>query len=171
MDISLRVPETKDAIALLRLLEQVGQETEFVALDAMGMSLTPELLGHQLSAIAESPNHLLLVAETNAGQLVGAASVTADSDPRTAHIGDVGIAILKEYWGFGIGSLLLDEILYWAKTTEIIRRLELTVQVRNQRALHLYQRFGFTIEATMPRGACADDGTFLDVYLMSRMID
>ena len=171
MDISLRLPEAADASALLALLDQVAQETEFVALDRLGMTLTPELLGHQLTAIAESPNNLLLVAETSTGELIGTASVTADSDPRTAHIGDVGIAILKEYWGFGIGSLLLDEVLYWAETSGLIRRLELTVQVHNQRAVHLYQRFGFHTEATLSRGARGDDGTFLDVYLMSCLID
>ena len=35
----------------------------------------------------------------------------------------------------------------WADHTPAIRRLELTVQARNERAVHLYQKFGFDIEA------------------------
>ena len=41
----------------------------------------------------------------------------------------------------------------WANHTPTIRRLELTVQARNERAAHLYQKFGFDIEGTKKRGA------------------
>ena len=52
-----------------------------------------------------------------------------------------------------------------------IRRLELTVQARNKRAVHLYQKFGFGIEGTKKRGARTKNGEFLDVYLMAKLID
>lgn len=171
VEIHLREAQAADAQNLLQLMQLLDSETEFIALDRFGMDLTPELLGHQLTAIEESPNNLLLVAETSTGALAGIASVTADSDPRTRHIGEVGIALLQEYWGVGLGSLMLDEVIYWAEQTEIIRRLELTVQVHNQRGIALYQKFDFSVEGTLVRGARADDGRFLDVWLMSRMID
>ncbi len=45
------------------------------------------------------------------------------------------------------------------------------VQVRNERAVHLYRKMGFQIEAVMPRGARTDLGEFLDVYKMSYLIE
>jgi len=64
----------------------------------------------------------------------------------------------------------VDELIYWSQETGIIRRLELTVQARNQRAIHVYQKLGFNEEAIMPRGVF-EDGEYLDVCLMSKMID
>ena len=54
-----------------------------------------------MEAIATSDHQLLLVAEA-AGELVAVASIAADEDPRTYHIGEVGIGVLQEYWGLGL---------------------------------------------------------------------
>ena len=45
------------------------------------------------------------------------------------------------------------------------------VQVRNERAVHLYKKLGFEIEGCQARGACSAEGEFLDVYLMGKLID
>lgn len=169
-DISIRETLPEDAAGLKAAMEQIGSETEFLVMDEQGMQLSPELLAQQLTLIAESPNNLSLVALADE-QIIGSASVLAESQPRVAHIGEVGISILKEYWGMGLGAYLMEELILWAEASEIIRRLELTVQVRNERAVKLYQKFGFAIEGTLQRGARSDDGEFLDVYLMSLLID
>ncbi len=71
----------------------------------------------------------------------------------------------------GLGTLMLEEIISWAKEMGVLFRLELDVQVRNERAVHLYRKMGFQIEAVMPRGARTDLGEFLDVYKMSYLIE
>ena len=52
----------------------------------------------------------------------------------------------KRYWNNGLGSFLLEEAIEWAQASGILRRLQLTVQTRNQAAVHLYQKYGFVIE-------------------------
>ncbi|WP_161944288.1 GNAT family N-acetyltransferase, partial [Streptococcus suis] len=44
------------------------------------------------------------------------------------------------------------------------------VQVRNQAAVHLYQKLGFNIEGTQIRGARTDKGEWLDLYYMGKLI-
>lgn len=170
VDVTIRESRPEDAEELLAVTKKIGSETEFLVMDESGMSLTPEQLAVQLAAFQESPNNLSLVALVD-GQIVGLGSILAESNRRVSHIGELGISILKEYWGMGLGSVMMEEMLAWAEETEILRRIELTVQVRNQRAVALYKRFGFTIEATISRGARSDEGEFLDTYLMSIMID
>lgn len=170
LDVVIREATPDDAAALLQLSQQVAQETEYLVMDETGMALSAEMLAMHLESLYESPNNLLLLAFVN-DQLVGNASVKASNDYRIAHIGEIGISILKEFWGIGLGSLLMEEILYWAQDSQLIRRLELTVQVQNTRAVHLYQKFGFQLEATMARGARSDQGEFLAVHLMSLLID
>ncbi|MCO5433614.1 GNAT family N-acetyltransferase [Enterococcus faecium] len=168
--IILREAVPDDAKDILSMMEQVNSETEFLALDEAELLLPPETLSEELSYMYESNNNLLLLA-INEGTIVGTASVKADSQFRLSHVGEVGISILQEYWGMGLGTLMLEEIINWAKEMGVLFRLELDVQVRNERAVHLYQKMGFQIEAVMPRGARTDLGEFLDIYKMSYLIE
>ncbi|MCO4526240.1 acetyltransferase, GNAT family [Streptococcus infantarius subsp. infantarius] len=163
------VEETQlsDAKALVDLLSQVSQETDFVVAETI---LSQEDMEIFLERHLESVNEICLVVRVGK-ELAGVLNVSSTSSPQTNHIGDVFIAVQEKYWGYGLGSLLMEVALDWACHTPVIRRLELTVQDRNSRAVHLYEKFGFKIEATKERGAKTKDGEFLDVYLMSRLID
>lgn len=103
--------------------------------------------------------------------IAGLVSITADFHERIRHIGQVFIVVKRAFWNQGLGKLLLEEAIDWVENSGVIRRLELTVQVRNERAVHLYQAFGFEIEGIQKRGAYLAEGKFLDVYLMGKLID
>ncbi|REC33373.1 GNAT family N-acetyltransferase [Enterococcus pseudoavium] len=170
VEITLREAIPADAAEVLRVSQQIAAETDFLIMDEVGLCLTEELLSLQLADLYESENNLLLLAFADE-KILGMASVKAASEYTVAHIGEIGISILKEYWGIGLGTALLDEVIDWSEQASPLRRLELTVQTRNQRAIHLYQKFGFTTEAKLVRGARDVDGNFLDVLLMSKLIN
>ncbi|MDR2834382.1 MAG: GNAT family N-acetyltransferase [Streptococcaceae bacterium] len=159
-----------DAENLLYTLNQIRQETDFLTMDENDVNISIEFQRHQLENIYESENNVLILA-FDGEKIIGSISVHANSQHRIKHIGEIGISILKEYWGLGLGSILLEEAIYWAKESGIIRRLELTVQKRNQKAIHLYEKFGFQTETIMQRGAVDEQDNFLDVHLMSLLID
>ena len=159
--------QLSDAKALVDLLSQVSQETDFVVAETI---LSQEDMEIFLERHLESVNEICLVVRVGK-ELAGVLNVSSTSSPQTNHIGDIFIAVQEKYWGYGLGSLLMEVALDWACHTPVIRRLELPVQDRNSRAVHLYEKFGFKIEATKERGAKTKDGEFLDVYLMSRLID
>lgn len=163
----MKKAQLSDAKALVDLLSQVSQETDFVVAETI---LSQEDMEIFLERHLESVNEICLVVRVGK-ELAGVLNVSSTSSPQTNHIGDIFIAVQEKYWGYGLGSLLMEVALDWACHTPVIRRLELTVQVRNSRAVHLYEKFGFKIEATKERGAKTKDGEFLDVYLMSRLID
>lgn len=169
-EVSFREATGQDAKGIIALFNQVGSETEFLIMDESGFKAEEEAFAKVLDQGFESPNHFCLLAllgETPIGIL----SIKADWHERVDHIGDLFIAIAKPYWGQGIGQILMEEAICWAEYSENIRRLELTVQVRNTRAVKLYQAFGFEIEGTKKRGAKTRNGEFLDVYLMGKLID
>lgn len=170
VELTIREVRPSDAKALSEMMKQIGSETEFIVVGERGLGLSIRNLSKELEWLRESDNNVLLVA-FDGERMIGAANVRADREERTEHVGEVGICILQEYWGLGIGTYLLEETLFWAENTGVIRRLELRVQVRNKRAVHLYKKMGFDIEATLQRGAKTIRGELLDVYLMSRMID
>jgi RimJ/RimL family protein N-acetyltransferase len=169
VEITLREAIPEDAADLLKVSRQIAKETDFLIMDEAGLGLDEELLELQLANLYESENNVLLLALAD-DRIVGMASVKAGPEYTVAHIGEMGISVLKELWGIGLGSALLDEVIYLSEKASPLRRLELTVQKRNERAIHLYQKFGFETEATMARGARDAQGEFLEVLLMSKLI-
>ena len=169
-ELLIREAETEDAAELVSFLNRVSLETDFTSLDGDGILLTSEEMEVFLNKQASSDNQITLLAFLN-DKIAGIVNITADQRKRVRHIGDLFIVIGKKYWNNGLGSLLLEEVVEWAQASGILRRLQLTVQTRNLAAVHLYQKHGFAIEGRQERGAYIEEGEFIDVYLMGRLID
>ena len=159
--------QREDSVSLAQLLETVTLESDFLAQDDRSSVLNGEQLASYIDSRQSVPNEICLVAKLG-HEVIGVCNVTSNQDTKTSH---VFIAVAKPYWGNGIGQFLMGTMIDWAVNTPAIRRLELTVQARNERAVHLYQKFGFDIEGTKKRGARTKNGEFLDVYLMAKLID
>ncbi|TWT09864.1 GNAT family N-acetyltransferase [Streptococcus sp. sy004] len=166
----IKEAEPNDAKALVETLNQIGGESEFITLDEAGILMTTEQMVDFIKHRQESVNQLCLLVKKGS-EVVGVLNVTSDFHERVNHIGDIFIGIKKQYWGYGLGQVLMAETIEWAKQSGVIRRLELTVQKRNQRAVHVYEKIGFEIEGVKKRGAKTSTGEFLDVYIMGKMID
>ena len=169
-ELLIREAEPKDAAELVAFLNRVSLETDFTSLDGDGILLTSEEMEIFLNKQASSDNQITLLAFLN-DKIAGIVNITADQRKRVQHIGDLFIVIGKRYWNNGLGSLLLEEAIEWAQASGVLRRLQLTVQTRNQAAIHLYQKHGFIIEGRQERGAYIEEGEFIDVYLMGKLID
>ena len=169
-ELLIREAEPNDAAELVAFLNRVSLETDFTSLDGDGILLTSEEMEIFLNKQASSDNQITLLAFLN-DKIAGIVNITADQRKRVRHIGDLFIVIGKKYWNNGLGSFLLEEVVEWAQASGILRRLQLTVQTRNQAAVHLYQKHGFVIEGRQERGAYIEEGDFIDVYLMGRLID
>ena len=169
-ELLIREAEPGDDAELVTFLNRVSLETDFTSLDREGILLTDTEMELFLDKQARSENQITLLALLN-DEIAGLVNITADQRKRVRHIGDLFIVIGKKYWNNGLGSLLLEEVVEWAQASGILRRLQLTVQTRNQAAVHLYQKNGFVIEGRPERGAYIGEGEFIDVYLMGRLID
>ena len=169
-ELLIREAEPGDAAELVTCLNRVSLETDFTSLDGEGILLTDTEMELFLDKQTHSENQITLLALLN-DEIAGLVNVTADQRKRVRHIGDLFIVIGQKYWNNGLGSLLLEEVVEWAQASGILRRLQLTVQTRNQAAVHLYQKYGFVIEGRQERGAYIEEGKFIDVYLMGKLID
>ncbi|WP_067194455.1 GNAT family N-acetyltransferase [Streptococcus sp. DD10] len=167
-ELLIREAEPEDAVRLIEFLNQVGTETDFMTLDEEGITLSVSEMEYFIHRQALSDNQLYLLALLD-DELAGVLSITADQHRRVRHIGELFIVIKKAYHNQGLGGVLLEEGIEWAETSQTIRRLQLTVQKRNQAALHLYLEMGFVLEGVQERGAYIED-KFVDVYFMGKLI-
>lgn len=158
-----------DAVAFIGFMNQVAKETDYLVMDETGFRFSVDEMEAIFTAGLENPRELCLLAKIGS-EIIGAVSVKASRQFRISHIGNIFIAVKKAYWGHGLGTILLEEVVHWAEEMDLLKRLELTVQVRNQAAVHLYQKLGFSIEGTQVRGARTDEGEWLDLYYMGKLI-
>ena len=151
-DLLLREAEASDAELLTDFLSQIGQESDYTTLDEEGVMMSVQQMAEFLDLQASLENRISILAFLDEN-LAGLINITADRHAQ------------------GLGRILMEEAIDWASQSGVIRKLALSVQVRNERAVHLYQSLGFEIEGLQKRGAYLDEGKFLDVYLMGKLID
>ena len=70
--------------------------------------------------------------------------------------------------GQGIGTALLEAVLDLADNWLMLRRVELEVYADNQRAVRLYEKFGFEAEGRR-REAAVKNGAYVDLMVMARL--
>jgi ribosomal protein S18 acetylase RimI-like enzyme len=91
-------------------------------------------------------------------KLVGSAQVVQGSLTEK-HLGKFGIALSKDYRGFGLGKALMQLTLTEAKKKLTgLEIIELSVWKRNKVARNLYRQFGFKKYGALPKGVKTPDG-------------
>lgn len=157
----IRPVEISDAGAVAEIRRQDGVRDAVMALSS---ERTEAVTGFITSLTARDR---VYVAEEN-GEIVGLALMLAKKEESRAHCASVTVMVHADRQGRGIGSKLLKHLIERADEELGFRRLELLVLTTNERAIKLYKKFGFAIEATR-KNAAATGGRFADEYLMGRI--
>ncbi|WP_125767539.1 GNAT family N-acetyltransferase [Lapidilactobacillus wuchangensis] len=166
--VTIRSAEASDAAALLAFWQTEVVPCDFVETDAALTDLTAAQLAPQLTAIAASPNNLLLLAVADA-EIIGYLRIAASANPATAHVGELGLLVATADRQIGLGSALMDMALTWVAEQSILKRVQLFVQTRNLAAQKLYQKFDFTLEGRLPASYRSLNGDLLETLLMARL--
>jgi putative acetyltransferase len=109
----------------------------------------------------------LLVAEID-GKVVGIAGLTREKPPRRAHAASIGLTVHDAFAGRGAGRALVGALVEQADLWLNLTRLELTVFCDNERAIRLYEGFGFEREGRL-RAYAWRNGAWADCYAMARL--
>ncbi len=111
------------------------------------------------------PQYVALVEDS----VVGWCDVLPIDRPTRAHTGVLGLAVLADYRGRGIGTALLREALQGARAFGLTR-VELSYREGNPRVAALYEKFGFVREGIL-RKAVRLDGAYEDLICMALLFD
>ncbi len=164
---ALKTPETSDADKMLTYIRTACGETEFLMrYPEEWDSVTVQSEEQWIESGRSSQNQFSLSCYID-GEIAGHCSLTFGANIKTAHIATVAIAIIKKYWGLGIGSAFFTEMIAAAKArgTEII---ELEYLEGNERAKKLYHKFGFSEVAVRPNAIRLKDGRHLSSVYMQK---
>lgn len=144
-EVTVREAEAADAPALLNYIEEVAAETDFLTFGAGEFSLTHEEETEFLENCRASTNEIYLIAWIG-DAIAGTLSFSGGNRRRTRHTGEFGMTVRRRFWEQGIGSLLLDTLIAWARSGGVVTKINLQVRADNERAIGLYEQKGFERE-------------------------
>ena len=165
----LRVAEESDAETLLEYLKVTSGETPYMVREPEEVRTSVEEEVEFIRKNRENPWALHLLAFAD-GVLAGSCSFAGNSERiRMRHRCTVGISLYRAFWGMGIGTVLLGEILDAAGTVGY-EQAELEVVSHNTGAVRLYQKLGFREYGCFPRNMKYRDGRYADAcWMMKRL--
>ncbi|XMB87124.1 GNAT family protein [Mycoplasmatota bacterium WC44] len=166
--LEIRVSLQEDARALLQLLEILAEESENLNMIPGRIDKTVESEIQLINSRRENPksNHLLALVDN---KIVGMCGLNGrDNSSRISHRATLGIGILKEYCGIGIGYKLMSKQIDYAKSFGI-SKINLEVRINNETAINLYKKCGFEIEGTIRKAMVVSTG-YADTYIMGLVL-
>ncbi|MBY0122069.1 GNAT family N-acetyltransferase [Bacillus sp. S/N-304-OC-R1] len=164
---TIRSATEEDAKALSQLRLQIDGETENLDREKGEAFIDEDGFKGIIKEDSEKPRNLFLVAETDQ-RLVGFSRCEGSDLKRFSHKVEFGVCVLKEFWGFAIGTNLLKESIEWADSNGI-KKMTLNVLETNDKAVALYQRLGFEIEGILRNDKILSDGKFYNTIVMGRL--
>lgn len=157
----------QDAAALLRYLDLVAGETDFLAFGRGEVGLTLDEEAAFVRRLHAEDGGVMLKATVD-GEIAAVASLLRLSRSRVRHGASLGLSVQKRYWGIGLGRVLCEALILEARRIGLTR-IELRVRHDNARAISLYETLGFQLEGTL-RAAFKVGGVEYDDLIMGLLL-
>lgn len=106
----IREASPEDAPQMLRYIEQVSGESEFLSFGPGEFQTTVEREEEFIESTQNKENALIILVELN-GKIVGMLNFNGGTRTRTSHRGEFGISVVKKYWEHGIATAMLEYLI------------------------------------------------------------
>jgi ribosomal protein S18 acetylase RimI-like enzyme len=160
MPVQIRPIEMRDVDGFHRALDIVARERRFLSSEQ-----APPYEGAASFAAGNIRNGNPQFVAVNEDEVLGWCDVCRRSNDFFRHCGVLGMGVLPQYRGQGIGTRLLKATLEDAKTKDFLR-IELEVFATNRNAIALYVKHGFVLEGTRRMAAIIGDEK-IDIHVMA----
>ena len=149
MQIIFRQAMPQDSAALLIHLKTVGAETDNLTFGKEGFQISPEREARFINRFIKNGDEIMLVA-TDGELIVANGVIERERIPRLSHRARLTLTVLRDYWGRGIGTALMEQMLDFCRESGA-KLVYLECRADNERAVGLYKKFGFEISGELKR--------------------
>lgn len=108
---------------------------------------------------------LAIIRENDKERIIATASLSFNSRESIRHKAELAITVHDDYQNQGLGTIMVRHLLEIAEEKRL-KKIFLRVDTKNSRAIHVYEKCGFTIEAKLEKEDCVK-GHFKDDYRMA----
>lgn len=150
---------------MIAYMKQTAAETPYLLRYPDEVGFTPEGEREILGRLLDDPQAIMMAAVVE-GRVAGNGSINGIGTKRKIrHRCSLAIALYRAYWGFGIGTAMID---YMSELAAQIgwQQMDLEVVAENTAAQALYRKCGFIESGRRHHALLFDDGTYHDEVLM-----
>lgn len=165
----LRAPAVSDCAELVEYMKKSAAETDFLTRYPDEITQTEEDEREFIMSVLSSGRKLMIVCTVD-NEIAGNCQIVIGGHEKNKHRATVMIALLRKFWGRGIGSAMLEELETEARKHSVTQ-LELSYMDGNERALALYRKMGFCTVSRLPRAYKFRDGSYHDEICMIKTLD
>lgn len=159
-----RCPKLEDSLEIIQYYNKIGGETDFHTFAKNEYSKDKEQQEHAIGKYLSKDNSLMIICEYD-DEIIGILSLEGGNHDRNRHRGDLGITVLQEYWGYGIGTNFMSQLFKWAAKINYLSKINLLVHCENIRAIKFYEKLGFEYEGVTKQyfecGGIMYDGIYM----------
>ncbi len=137
----LRTGTIFDARGIIDYLNCVGGESDYLLFGKNEFLLNIDEEKIYDSKIGEDNDSIMLLGIID-GEIISLSQVYEVDGNRTEHNCEIAISVKKKYWRNGIGTIVMNELISFAKDRNK-KNICLTVNGSNHRAIKMYEKFGF----------------------------
>ncbi len=141
-NIIIKELQAKDAQTVIAYLNTVGKESHNLSFGKEGISIP---LKEEIKIIESYHTHPINTfwGAWDGEELVGVCSIDVPSRKRMAHRAGFGLSVRKDHWHCGIGHMLMNTMMAHVRSIPSITMITLEVIADNERAISLYEQYGF----------------------------
>jgi RimJ/RimL family protein N-acetyltransferase len=167
-EVIVRRAEKKDARQMIDFYNFVGGETDFLSFGKDDFKKNLHEYENYVEDIKKELNSVILLAIAE-GEIIGIATINSNQKTRTRHVGVLGIVIKKSCWGLGLGRILMNLLIDWAKSNNITKKITLLTNESNRKAIELYKKVGF-IEEGLLKNDNYINGVYFNTVIMGLIL-
>lgn len=164
----IRHLEARDTDAMMNYINKLSLEQTYILRQGEQCTLEEEgkFVDDQLNKMKERKGLFLVIESENC--IIGATQINLKEKVHS-HVGNLGISLAEGYRDQGLGAILLGTVIKRSKTELSSMIIDLTVFAINDRAKHLYEKFGFREFGRLPKGIFYK-GKYVDEIYMCREV-
>lgn len=149
-EVIIKEATKENAQAMMNFYNFIGGETDFLSFGKNEFDRELKEYESYIEATSEEENSIILIATID-DNIISIASITSNQKSRSKHVGTFGIGIAKQYSGLGLGRILMDYLVEWAKSNGVTKKISLVTREDNIRAIELYKKIGFKEEGRLEK--------------------
>lgn len=140
--VTIRMCREDDAVKLIHTIKRYLKDSPGIPMLPEEFVYTPEEEKQLIQRFAVQENSLLLVAEHD-GEIIGNIDLTGSQRSRMRHTAMIGMGMLEVWRGQGLGTVLMEQVMLWAKHNPFLEQVWLEVYAENTAGVYLYKKCGF----------------------------
>lgn len=166
--VHIRTATPSDAESLNNTVREYLADSDYIPKLASEFTASVEDTRRWITSFIDADNSTLLVAEYD-GKIIGNIDLTGSTRVIMRHTAVIGMGMLKQWRGKGLGTALMKAAIAWAESHEIIETLWLQVYHDNVAGTKLYTKMGFE-KTGLIKDFFKHEGKYHDVITMSRKV-